>query len=267
SVCAECHQEIHDQWKNSHHAKSVADSNVRKVWTTFITEGLDKEEKKGTGLSRKEMWICLGCHYPPIKDAAPELVKQIADLVVASVQDPDKTKKEAAVKELSKLNINCLSCHNYVRVAHPFVPDVEVKPKTIYVPEGKATAKDTHKELGFDTVKSSAIKKSEMCANCHHGCPPGVGSSECPTQYSSYQEDYIAKGGKETCQSCHMAGKEFKNHNFPGSRNFDVFRQWVRFKMDARPTTYMDHINNKRSPAVVVKIDVANNAGHGIPHG
>lgn len=265
--CIECHKEINEiytEWKNSKHANSIADPIVRRTWTTFITQGLDKEK----GLSRKDLGvICLPCHVPQIRDASPELAEHIANLVVTSVQAPDKTKRESAIKELSKLNINCVTCHNYVRVAYPFTPDVQLEPKTIYGPKGDEATIENHKEAGFKSLKSEAIKKSEMCATCHHGCPPGIPSTICPTLYTGYMEYYVAKGGKETCQSCHMKGEDYKNHKFAGAYDREFLREGIELTLNARRTSNIDHLRNKMLPTVVIKVDVKNNTGHKIPYG
>lgn len=268
SSCIECHEAISKEWENSKHANSVMDPNVLKTWRTFITQGLDYE-----GHPREWLMGCLQCHVPQTKDASPELIKQIADMVVTVVDDKDAAKRDAAVKELSKLNINCLSCHTYVRVAHPFTPDVELKPKTIYTPKDNETAVENHKEANFNTVKSEAIRTSQFCAACHHGCPPEETSKTCPTQYTSYIEHYMGeKGGKETCQGCHMKevekeGEKWKSHAFLGSRDKSLFEKYIDININARPTTYIDHFEGERTPALVVDVEVVNNGGHGIPHG
>lgn len=270
NVCIECHQDIDDipkEWKDSKHGNSIVDPNVLKTWRTFIIQGLDRE-------NRPREWLagCLQCHAPQTKDASPELIKHIAELVVTSVDNPDETKRESAIKELSKLNINCFACHNLNALG--LYAKQQPKSGAIYVPKGTKDAIENHNEAEppFETIKSDMVKKAEMCATCHHGCPEGIPSTECPTQYTSYLEHYIQKGGKETCQSCHMKtaekeGKEYKSHKFLGSRDPKLFEDWVDIIVNARPTTYIDHLGGKMTPAVVVNVAVTNKAGHGIPHG
>ncbi len=259
--CIECHEDQAKEWKDSKHGNAVVDSNVLKTWRTFITQGLDKE-----GHPREWMTGCLQCHAPQIKDASPELVKQIAGMVVTAVDDPDKAKRESATKELSKLNINCLACHNLNALG--MYAKEQPKPKAVYGPEATDIAKDAHKEAGFETIKSTMMKKAELCATCHHGCPEGSSSTECPTQYTGYIEDYIQKGGKETCQGCHMKKeKDYTSHKFLGSRDLKLFETWIDLTVNARPTTYIDNMGGKKTPAIVVKVAVTNKAGHGIPHG
>lgn len=260
--CAECHKDldpIHDEWKGSWHAKSLVDPRVLRTWRTFILSGLDKS--KGTRRDLKD--ICLPCHVPQIKDASDKLATEIADLVVTAVEDKDESKRESAIKELSKLNINCVVCHNMKAT-----PDSKPEAGVIYGPKGPEKIDATpHEEEGFKSIKSEYLKTSEFCAQCHHGCPPDMPSSICPTLYTSYKEHFLARGGKETCQECHMKGEEFKSHRFPGIFETDQVKEGIDLKLTVRPTEFVYHLENRIVPAIVVKVDVTNKAGHVIPHG
>jgi hypothetical protein len=257
-TCADCHEDIHEEWKNSWHGKPVIDPRVLRTWRTFILSGLDKSR---TAERKNLKEVCLPCHAPLTQDASEELIVQIADMIVTAVEDQDKAKREEAVKELSKLDINCLVCHNVKAL-----PGGNPQPKTIYGPRG---SKDTpHKEeSGMETAKSDFLTTSEFCAQCHHGCPPGMPSSICPTLYSSYKEQYLAHGGEQTCQGCHMKGDDYKSHRFPGIYKIDQAQQGIEITLNARPTTFVYHLENRLVPAVVTNIQVKNTAGHGIPHG
>lgn len=212
--------------------------------------------------------ICLNCHAPQIKDASPELVTQIAGLVMTALEEKGEAEREAAKKELSKLNINCLVCHNLKSTGF----DVQPKEGVIYGP--RDVEDSPHEELGLDTIKSDYMKTSNFCAQCHH-CPPSIPWKDCPTLYTTYIEDFIHKGRKETCQDCHMKGEdpesheshELRSHKFPGPNNLDFLKTAVSLTVNARITKYMDIYELKRIPAVVAKIDLTNNAGHTIPHG
>lgn len=258
--CADCHESIHDEWKDSWHGKSIIDSRVLRTWRTFILRGLDKS--KGTRRDLKD--VCLPCHVPQTKDASDDLVTHIADLIVTAVDDGDKAKREDAKKELSKLNINCLVCHNLKAT-----PDGNPKAGALYGPRGTVDPEDPpHEE--FETIKSDFIKTSEFCAQCHHGCPPGMPSSICPTLWTSYKEYYLAHGGTETCQSCHMKQAdpdEPKSHRFPGIYEVDQAKQGIELTLNASPTQYVYHLENRVVPAVVMNVQIKNTSGHGIPHG
>jgi cytochrome c553 len=256
--CIECHEDTHEEWSQAWHAKSIIDSRVLRTWRTFILRGLDTLPDGG----RSNLGdACIRCHAPQIKDASDNLVVKIAELVVTAADDRDANKREAAVKELSKININCLVCHNLKGS-----PDGNPKEKTIYGPRGSGEA-EHREELGFKTVKSDLIPTPEFCAQCHHGCPQGMPSTECPTVYSSYQEDYLAGGGTKLCQDCHMRDEDRVSHRFPGIYEIDNVQKGVGLTVMARPTTYIYHLENRMVPAIALNVQVKNNAGHVMPHG
>ncbi|MBI4849696.1 MAG: hypothetical protein HY808_14195 [Nitrospirae bacterium] len=253
--CADCHEDKYNEWKTSTMGNSVADPRVLRGMRTFIRLALDQEKS----MSRGDLTICLNCHVPQIKDASAELVLRIGDMVLIAVEDKDETKKEAAKKELAKLNLNCLGCHNLAATG----PKSQPKEKMIYGP--RKLEDNPHEEIGFQTGKSDLLATSEFCAVCHH-CPPDVPWKECPTLYTSYMEDFAHKGHKETCQDCHMQGEKL-SHKFLGPNNPDFLKSSISLSVNARPTRYIDIYENKKMPVVVVKTELTNNAGHVVPHG
>jgi len=254
-LCAECHADKYEEWKTSSMGNSIADPRVLRGMRTFIRLAIDKEE----ALERRDLSICLNCHIPQIKDATTELVIHIGDLVLTAVEDADGAKRDAAIKELSKLNLNCLGCHNLKGAGFSSQP----QEKTIYGP--KDLEFSPHAGFGFRTVQSKLFTTSEFCAQCHH-CPPDVPWKQCPTLYTSYVDDFIKKGRSETCQDCHMDGKKL-SHKFLGPNNLDFLKSSVSLTVNARPTRYIDIFENKKMPAVVLQVTLENHAGHVIPHG
>jgi mono/diheme cytochrome c family protein len=277
SQCAGCHSDIHDNWSKSWHAKSVTDPRSLRTFRTFILKGIDKN-KKPAGAKRTMLRdMCLKCHAPAALGASDELAEQIAGLVVTAVDDKDASKKEAAIKELSKLDINCITCHGVrtpgglveVRTTEGLVEGklpAPPEPNTIF---GPGDAKNPpHKDaIGFNTIKSENMKKSEFCMPCHHGCPPGMSSKECPTQWTVYQEHYIAHGGKQTCQDCHMQGKGGASHRFPGIYEKEFAATAIDLTLSATPTRHYDHLEDKMMPAIVMNVKLKNNSPHDLPHG
>jgi hypothetical protein len=257
--CIDCHEDIYDEWKDSWHSKSLIDSRVIRTWRTFILSGLDKK-----GMPRHTLKvICLTCHAPQIKDATDEVAARIADLIVIAADDKDSSKREAAIKELSKININCLICHNLKAL-----PDGKAEAGIVYGPRSlEEIDTSPHEESGIKTVKSDYLGEAKFCAECHHGCPPGMPSSICPTLWTSYQEHYLAHGGKKTCQDCHMEGEDYWAHKFPGVTEVEFAKRGIDLTLNASPTQYAYHLENKIVPAVIVNVQVKNTAGHGIPHG
>jgi len=258
--CAECHEDIHDEWKNSWHGQSLTDARVIRAWRTFIISGLDAKKMPRSTMK----FVCLKCHAPQVNNATDEVSTQLADLVVVAADDPDQGKRDAAIKELSKININCVICHNMKAV-----PGGKAQANTVYSIRDDVDAGPHKEEMGFETVQSDYLKTAEFCAECHHGCPPGMPSSECPTLFTSYKEHYLSHGGDKTCQNCHMAKTEdeYASHKFPGVTDLEFAKEGVDVKVHAFATEYTYHLENKIVPAVIFTAQVTNTAGHGIPHG
>ncbi|MBI5057646.1 MAG: hypothetical protein HZB61_13610 [Nitrospirae bacterium] len=258
-ACADCHEDIHKDWKDSWHSKSLTDSRVIRTWRTFILNGLDKDGMPRAALKD----TCLGCHAPQIKDAAPEVSVKIAELILIAADDPDASKKEAAVNELSKLNVNCIICHNLKAT-----PGGNPQAKTIYGPKGNVDAGPHKEQLGFETAKSDYLRQAKFCSECHHGCSPGMTAERCPTLWFAYNEHYLTHGGNKTCQNCHMDAKDYgMSHKFPGIMEVDFAKTGIDLTLNASATEYLYHLDNKIVPAVIVNVQVKNTAGHGIPHG
>jgi hypothetical protein len=260
--CEGCHADFHENWSKSWHAKSITDPRTIRSFRTFLLSGVDKLP----GVKRTMLKdMCLMCHAPiAFTNASDELAEQIAGLIVTAVDDKDASKREAAIKELSKVNINCLTCHGNKTPGGLGAGQMEAN--TIYGPGDKKNP--PHKDaIGFNTITSPYMKKAEFCAPCHHGCPPGMSSKECPTQWSVYQEHYLAHGGKQTCQDCHMKGEDGASHRFPGIYEKDFAQTAVDIQLSATPTRNFDHLNNTSSPAVVMNVQLRNNAAHDLPHG
>jgi hypothetical protein len=257
-ICIECHEDVHDEWKNSWHAKSIIDPRVLKTWRTFIIRGLDQEPQ----MSRKNLKeACLPCHAPQTKDITPELSEKIANMIVTAVEDGNQTKRENTKKELAKLNINCLVCHNLKAT-----PDGKSEAKTIYGPKGpEQIDTSSHEELGFKTIKSDFLRTTEFCAQCHIPAPPGTAPGI--GTFSTYKEYYLKKGGKETCHSCHMRKDEEVSHRFPGVYEGDFTSQWIDIKIEPWPASYINHMENKVIKALDLGIEVINKGAHIIPHG
>ena len=110
-------------------------------------------------VNREHMMRCMGCHAPLLKDASEPLIKQISDLIVAAVDEKDEAKKESAKKELAKLNVNCITCHNTKAVVEKNLKGAPQK-DVYYSPAGKKTP--AHK-----TEKSPAMERPLFCGQCH----------------------------------------------------------------------------------------------------
>ncbi len=274
--CGECHEEIYEQWKHSGKSHAFSTERVRQTWRTFIKQGLDRETKtdwSGAAVNRMSMKShCLWCHEPRIKYATDDLVTELTDLIITSVDGPDQAKRDAAVKELSKLNLGCYGCHNMFALQDGYwgnKPHVDA----IYGPGKNEVDPENHNENveGINqTLTSEFLSDPKYCARCHHGCPDSVPFWQCQTLYTSYMENYVAKGGDQTCQDCHMAIDpeiEMASHSFPGVHDKKFFGDAMDIKIDAEITHFINNYKNELTPTLCLDVILTSNSGHGMPNG
>jgi cytochrome c553 len=274
-VCSECHEDIYEQWQHSPKAHSFSTERLLQTWRTFIKQGLDRETKKDwSGESVNRMSIkshCLWCHEPRIKYATDELVAEIIDLIIAAVDDPDQAKKDSAVKELSKLNLNCYGCHNMFAQDGGYwghKPEIDA----IYGPTGEVDQENHQENVeGINkTLKSDYLSSVKMCARCHHGCPDSVPFWQCKTLYTSYVENYALKGGDKRCQDCHMKkdeDTEEASHLFPGVHDKEFFGDALDIQIKGEVTHFINNYKNELTPTLCLDVIITSNSGHGLPNG
>lgn len=247
-TCKSCHGKIYEEWKSSYHAQSVVHSlgGIK----NFIVVGLGKEWNKP--VSKEHLMRCMDCHAPQLKDASESLIKEVADLIVKAVDKKD----EAAKKELAKLNVNCVICHNTKVSIEKNLHGAPAK-DTYYGPSGKVSP--AHK-----TQKSNVMTSPLFCGQCHGiYTPPDGDTVGCNTLYGSYQDAYRANGGVETCQDCHMK-KENRGHTFPGAYQEAILKEGL--SVDANIAGIKLH-PGKWIPTAIVNVGLTNKAGHRTPDG
>lgn len=251
-TCKACHAKIYEEWQSSYHSHSVISSLG--ITRDFIVEGLRKEWNKP--VNRENLMRCMACHAPQLKDASESLIKEVAQLIVTAVEGRDEAEKAKAQKALSKLNVNCVICHN-TKVAVEKNLKGEPKKGVYYGPSGKPSP--VH-----GTEKSTAMKSSLFCGQCHMVYTPPDGEIVfCTSLYESYQDAYRGRGGAETCQDCHMNSKN-RGHRIPGRHEADMVRDGIGIDVEAVGVKIHP---GKWIPTAVVNISLINHAGHRIPDG
>ena len=195
SACMDCHDEIHGEWSDSWHAKSV--TAILGSMRNFIEVGLKKEWE--TPLTKLEVLKCLDCHAPTVNYATEELAVEIGEMIVTAADEKGKPAGDAAKKELAKLNVGCLSCHHIKALAA--APGFNGPPEKdmIYGPHGE-DAGDAH-----ETLQATDITQAAFCMQCHGVYTAADGETiQCNTLSGSFQNAYTNSGGSNTCQECHM---------------------------------------------------------------
>lgn len=256
SSCKECHPEIYEQWSKSSHSRSLIGTgrtiggmrgmiNVG-LMGTFTKSGV-KEVKD---IKVEHMNWCFKCHLPQINDATDEVAQQLAKAFV----DGDRA-------TLSKVNINCLICHNKKAIIHKW-KDGEPEAGVIY---GKKDVE--HPDKAYKKVKKGPVHaEAVMCGQCH-GTGPNFEfpqPSQCATAYGSYLHSYIPAGGTETCQDCHM--KKGEGHAFPAFRDPKMARVAVDVAFDAMGYTFLYKAGDA-IPLAKVSVKITNKTGHRLPDG
>jgi len=245
SSCKECHEETHAQWETSHHARSIMG--------IFMDRYLQKGvlSVKNPNDATKKNFPCFKCHFPQLEYATDEVASEIATAILS---------KDKAT--MSRLNINCLVCHNQKGVIHG-------QPgKGILYGTGSVSE---HEDEGYKTVKASPImKRPVMCGQCH-GLGPNFEFEhpvQCATLYGSYLHAYVPSGGAKTCQECHMKDGD---HSCPpdfNKRDEVSARLKKALPMEVDTLIYKSQFTpGKIIPMLVVKTKITSKAGHRIPDG
>ena len=246
SSCKECHEKIYEQWEKSHHARPLMGLDDEIFMTKYLKNGVlaVKPGEKGT----KKNFPCFKCHLPQFKYATDKVAAEIADAILRN----DK----ASVRQLT---ISCLVCHNEKAVVHG-------RPEKNVVYGNRDLPEDT----GHVVKKSSLLKNSLMCGQCH-GLGPNLEFEtpvQCATLYGSYLHAYIPSGGTQTCQDCHM--KDGNHYMPPNFNNRGEFSERLRqsLPMEVQTLTYIFEPKEGDSrPMVVLKTKITSKAGHRIPDG
>ena len=64
-----------------------------------------------------------------------------------------------------------------------------------------------------------------------------------------------------------MQGDGGASHRFPGIYEKDFAKTGIEITIDAVPTKYIYHLENRSVPAVVMNVQLKNKSAHDIPHG
>jgi len=215
--CKNCHKEHGSQWPKSAHSGSVADFKTLKAFKRYI-EFTQKSPYDKSGIDLRDN--CFTCHAPRAKNASDRLLEDISGLIVTAVDYRDSLKGQSALKEISKISIDCCVCHMVNGV-----PEGEVEPNMLYGPGWDEHELAHLRDHGFATVGSPYLMSSKMCTRCHNDWLAGV-PSIVKKMHKNPQSHYSkAERSGKTCQSCHMMDGDMIIHNMPiysGTLNFPV---------------------------------------------
>ncbi len=265
--CKSCHEEIYKEWSQSIHSRSIfGTGRTAATVKTTVSVGLTGWEfsgvKKPEDVQVKHLMICAKCHLPQLAEATDNVAKEIVKYSYVYT-DPKATDeaKDKAIEQLSKVNINCLICHQRNAITHKWADGFPAK-DTVY-----GSKNGEHMDPAHPKMKESKIMdESILCGQCH-GLGPNFEleePSQCATLYGSYLWAYTADGGHEKCQECHMK-KSKLGHNMQSYRDPGMAKAAVDFKVEARGMQWRD--GSRMVPQALVNVEMINRAGHSIPDG
>jgi nitrate/TMAO reductase-like tetraheme cytochrome c subunit len=267
--CVDCHQQAHDEWAKSLHARSIfGTGRTAATFKTAIINGAMEWPASGVKSMKdvkvEHMMGCAKCHLPQLADATDKVAQEIMTTIETwqtALRNDDEDKAAKAEKTLSSLNINCLICHNRNAITHKWTDGYPAK-DTVY---GAKTGE--HMDPKFTKMaKGQVMSESIMCGQCH-GVGPNFdleNPTQCATAYGSYLFAYVPEGGNKTCQQCHMTDSKL-GHNMQSYRSKVMADKAVEMHVETSSVYWRD--NTTIRPKAAVRIELTNKAGHGIPDG
>jgi predicted CXXCH cytochrome family protein len=189
--CAQCHEELHDDWINTRHAQAFSAPIFQRDWTELgqqtsclecHTTGYNKE----TGAYAEEGITCEACHGPFQPNHPQQLMPITPDADLCSTCHKTTTDEWRASPHIGA-GIQCQACHN----PHAQTP----KADTI---TGLCT--NCHKEMGESFTHGTHADSGVECSNCHMYTSP---------QFEDPILGLVPTGhtftvGSDTCIGCHQ---------------------------------------------------------------
>ncbi|PKN56854.1 MAG: cytochrome C [Deltaproteobacteria bacterium HGW-Deltaproteobacteria-14] len=267
--CKECHEDIHRDWMESPHARSVfGTGRTAATFQTAITNGLMTWPFSGVhgpgDVKVEHFQGCTKCHLPQLADATDAVAKELATTLFAwreAVNKGDAAARSKHEATLGQLGITCLVCHNRNAIVHKWT-DGYPQAGVVYGSESGEHAADDYPLAAKSPIMHEAI----ACGQCH-GLGPNLeldNPTQCATLYGSYLWSYVADGGDKTCQQCHMSASGL-GHKILSYRDPKMAEMALDFEVTARAVNWRD--GTRYAPRAVVAVAMTNRAGHGIPDG
>lgn len=260
-VCASCHGDVYEQWKNSMHSQSILHSID--IIYSYIKNAIPNDPERSArakkpGGYKAELMKCFVCHAPQLEQASEKFMREVAQAVIDYYEKKDSKAKNL----LERLTVTCYVCHNMKALHPPERPE----PNVMYSTKGRGQSPF------HDIKKHPYIGNSNFCMQCHGAyLAPDGEPIFCSTIAQSYRDHYVAMGGQLSCQDCHMRAKS-RGHTFPGTYVIDMLKEGIGLNVQVRSVVEYKPFApitdyTKRNPAAVITVDLINNAGHRIPDG
>ena len=275
--CGDCHVEIYRAWEKSIHARPLLGTGrTALTLLTSLSNGLMKYPYSGAKnpaeIRVEHLMVCAKCHLPQLADATDAVAREIVDDLLKwrdAVKNKNVKTARAVEKKIESLSINCLICHNRNAIVHKWT-DGYPKTREVY------GSKEGQHFCGlFPSMKKSPVMgESVLCGQCH-GLGPNLeldNPTQCATLYGNYLFSYMAEGGRETCQECHMRRSKL-GHNIQSYRDPGMAKAAIDFQVGIRRHLVDDGSGSdpgtvlRPVPGIAVNVAMTNKAGHSIPDG
>lgn len=271
SRCGECHEDAHDEWSESLHAKSILGSpRTAPTIITAIEKGLKRFPysgvKEDADITVEHLMMCMKCHLPQLDEATDDVAREIVATIRSwqqAYKDSDFDKAEELEETIGSLNIGCAVCHNKVAIIHKY-SDGYPQYDTIY----GAQEGDHEDEEYTKMAEAPALGEAIFCGQCH-GQGPNFEldhPSQCATAYGSYLFAYAAHGGSDSCQECHMHKSEL-GHNMQSYQDETMVKMAFDVNVEGRSLFWRKNKKDGVLPIGVIDVEIYNKTGHGIPDG
>lgn len=271
SRCAECHEEIYEEWQSSLHSHSILGSpRTAPTIITSIDKGLKlfpySGVKSDDDITVEHLMFCAKCHLPQLDEASDDVAREIVATIrgwIQAYKDGEDEKAEELEATIASLNIGCTVCHNKMALIHKYA-DGYPQPDTVY---GGNEGEHEDEEL-VKMAEAPALGESIFCGQCH-GTGPNFEldhPSQCATLYGSYLFSYVAHGGSESCQECHMEKSEL-GHNMQSYKDETMIEMALDVKVEGRSIFWRKNKEDGVVPIGIIDVSMYNKAGHVIPDG
>ena len=271
SKCMECHEEAHEAWANSLHARSILGTpRTAPTIITALEKGLKlfpySGVKEDEDVKVEHLMLCAKCHLPQLDEATDDVAREIVSTIkawMAAAKEGEDDKVEELQATIASLNIGCMVCHNKMAIIHKWA-DGYPQPDTVYGASDGEHEDEAHPKMAV----APALKESIFCGQCH-GLGPNFEfdhPSQCATLYGSYLYSYVAHGGSESCQDCHMT-KSGLGHDIQAYKDEDMIAMAVDVQVEGRSMFWRKNKEEGVVPIGVIEVELYNKTGHVIPDG
>ncbi|MBF0455655.1 MAG: cytochrome c family protein [Magnetococcales bacterium] len=220
ATCANCHQQIYDQWAGSMHANSTALNDP--IHGAFYQMLMGSPHEEGLKAKNGKFPVCLQCHAP---NAARD----------------GKTKLDTMPAYAE--GVNCVVCHTMTKAKGPIAnaqlgaKAYEFSSDSLQGPSGSFSGSNLAVSPGSNgammvnpfphQAQSELFRSSDLCLGCHDTRNNGKGVPVCATG-----PEVVKSGNTVTCQSCHMPMVDgVANHSMVGGHDPNMVKRGVVFAL------------------------------------